>query len=188
MKSEYSKTWSSAPHFWETFTSQQGRRPIDNKYNFRYCSESEGFYCMNIVYRNQQQQYYLRSRGVTQPGCLNRNQICDGHTDCASGVDEENCDGNCIAGFKCGRQCISKEKVCDGNYDCVDGSDEHYDCEYAKSCSELKYTYGSFSSLTIDSDNVFIKMPPKKLSSQYRYKATKSFGYLSVCSTLKKTI
>ncbi len=27
MKSEYSKIWSSAPHFWETFTSQEGSSP-----------------------------------------------------------------------------------------------------------------------------------------------------------------
>jgi hypothetical protein len=111
MKSEYSKIWSSAPHFWETFTSQEGsspqmpflknnqififcfigRRPIDKKYDFRYCSESEGFYCRNIVYHNQQ--YYLRVFG-DRAGCLNKNQICDGHSDCDYGFDEQNCDDN----------------------------------------------------------------------------------------------
>lgn len=65
-----------------------GRRQIDKKYNFLYCSDSEKFYCTSIVNRNS----YSRSRGIVQPGCLNINQICDGQNDCATGVDEENCD------------------------------------------------------------------------------------------------
>jgi len=50
---------------------------------------SEKFYCTNIFYRNH---HYSRSRGFTQPGCLNINQICDGFEDCATGVDEQYCD------------------------------------------------------------------------------------------------
>ncbi len=38
------------------------------------------------------QQYYLRVFG-DRSGCLNKNQLCDGHRDCDSGVDEQNCDG-----------------------------------------------------------------------------------------------
>ncbi|XP_046637967.1 uncharacterized protein LOC124316205 isoform X2 [Daphnia pulicaria] len=151
MKSEYSKTWSSAPHFWETFTSQEGRSPRDIFYEFSNCPNSGTFYCTT-----PDNEYYRRSYGrYYQSNCMDINQICDGQNHCASGFDEQNCDDNCITGFKCGRQCISNEKVCDGDYDCVDGSDEHYDCEYAKSCSELKDTSGTVSSLTIDSDNVF---------------------------------
>ncbi|XP_046458934.1 uncharacterized protein LOC124205536 [Daphnia pulex] len=151
MKSEYSKTWSSAPHLWETFTFQQGSSPRDSIYGFSNCPNSGTFYCARPDY-----DYYQRSYGrYYQSSCQDINEICNGKKDCDSGLDEKNCDKNCITGFKCGRQCISKEKVCDGSYDCVDGSDEHYDCEYAKSCSELINTSGIFSSSTIHSDNVF---------------------------------
>nr|CAH0107914.1 unnamed protein product [Daphnia galeata] len=145
MKSEYSNTWRSAPYVWETFTSREGSSSKDKFYGLSDCPNPGDFSCFN-----RQRDYRYR-----RLNCLSLHHICDGQNHCDSGIDEQNCDSLCSNGFECGRQCISKEKICDGIYDCVDGSDEHYDCEYTKSCNELKDNKGSFSSQTIDSVDVF---------------------------------
>jgi hypothetical protein len=110
MKSEYSKTWRSAPHLWETFTSQQGpspkmpflktnqllifcsigSSPRDSIYGFSNCPNSGTFYCERPDY-----DYYQRSYGrYYQSSCQDINEICNGKKDCDSGLDEKNCDKN----------------------------------------------------------------------------------------------
>lgn len=64
---------------------------------------------------------------------------CDGHNDCPSGEDENNCKerGKCEENeFMCNGTCINAKKRCDFHYDCVDKSDER-NC--SRKCKEGKY-------------------------------------------------
>ncbi|XP_076583327.1 low-density lipoprotein receptor-related protein 8-like [Chaetodon auriga] len=59
--------------------------------------------------------------------CIPSLSVCDGHTDCEDGADEQRC-GHlwCKKGeFACrSRRCISRHFLCDGVDNCGDGSDE----------------------------------------------------------------
>ncbi|KAK2585023.1 hypothetical protein KPH14_008548 [Odynerus spinipes] len=79
--------------------------------------------------------------------CVPWDRVCDGVSDCRSGVDEsvENCRKlkelcqNDVNACKCAKselqcgsgECISKNAFCDGNVDCIDGSDEKTGCDCA---------------------------------------------------------
>ncbi|RXN30582.1 low-density lipo receptor-related 2-like protein [Labeo rohita] len=81
--------------------------------------------------------------------CVERDQVCDGHSHCIDGSDEMGCPTmapetipvplRCNIGSKpCkdGRECVLYSHVCDGEMDCKDGSDEQ-DCEYQ--CGEDQF-------------------------------------------------
>lgn len=64
----------------------------------------------------------------TDDVCIPKELRCDGHGDCPSGEDEDNCysTDNCNENdFRCANgQCISLARRCDFEYDCSDRSDE----------------------------------------------------------------
>lgn len=78
--------------------------------------------------------------------CISHNTRCDGHFDCPTDDDEDNCDHyvshhevtECSRDeFKCTSDgvCLPLELVCDGTKQCFDGSDEVLGCKILeKSC------------------------------------------------------
>lgn len=80
--------------------------------------------------------YYTCNDNIT---CIVQNYRCDGHNDCPSNDDEDNCTDyvphhehiECNTNeFACllDNMCISMEYVCDGIRQCIDGSDEDMGC------------------------------------------------------------
>ena len=84
-------------------------------------------------------------------GCIRLSSMCDGHVDCPSAEDEDNCANIFCPGLiKCRNEnrCIGIEQMCDGVSDCIYSSDDDMVCNkcfvgcrcvgYALQCDNIK--------------------------------------------------
>ena len=88
--------------------------------------------------------------------CIPFHRLCDGHSDCIHGEDEEQCDEYICKGFlRCSgaKMCVHPDDVCDGINHCPNADDENL-------CDVMRCPFGcnclSYSSIcTTNSPNVF---------------------------------
>ena len=114
-------------------------------YQFR-CSNSGSIFLHERCLLNRQSElcdfpinpHYL-CRNILCPGmfkcskyvCLPMSAICDGHTNCLYGEDENFCSNlSCPGLLKCRGElrCVSDQEICDGEVNCLYSSDDEINC------------------------------------------------------------